>query len=173
MLIDFTKSYALDDLTRAVRAAHEENPRVYLARRILGEATSADRAAALEAWQRVAELAAWFDLHAEDNEARKAAQEAGELAKRERARLAALPMADDTRVDDAMRGKAITAAEGRSWKRLPHTIRCAIRGHYIPASPDDSAMCDRFEADVLALTPSRIVCAPRPENTKFELNTEN
>ena len=134
-MIDYTKTYTLDDLTRAVRSAHEENPRVYLARRILGEATSTDRAAALEAWQRVAELAAWLELHAEDDEARKAAQEAGQLAKRERSRLAALPMAEDTRIDDTMRGKAITAADGLSWKQLPHThTLCHTRALY-PGEP--------------------------------------
>jgi hypothetical protein len=172
LILDYSKTYKNTDLQAAVRAAREALARVDFPRRISALATSTDRAAALEAWQRVAELAAWLELHAEDDEARKAAREAGQLARRERERLAALPMADDAKISDAARREVIASTDGHTWKTLPPTVRAAIRGRYVPASPDDADMPDRLDADVLALSPSRIVCAPRPSNEKFKLNTK-
>lgn len=174
LILDYKKTYSTTDLESAVRSARETVHRVDLPRRVAALATSADRAAALEAWQRVAEIAAWIELHAEDDEAREAAHQAGQLAKRERERLAALPMADDTTITDTARREIIAATEGHAWSGLPPTVRSAIRGRYVPASPDAYDMADRLDADVLALTPCRVVCAPRPGNAgKFKLNTEN
>ena len=174
LILDYKKTYSNTDLESAVRAARETVHRVDLPRRVAALATSADRAAALEAWQRVAEIAAWIELHAEDDEAREAAHTAGQLAKRERERLAALPMADDTTITDAARREIIAATDGHAWRSLPPTVRSAIRGRYVPASPDAYDMCDRLDADVLALTPCRVVCSPRPGNVNgFKLNTEN
>lgn len=173
LIIDYSKTYKHSDLQAAIRAAREALARVDFPRRISALATSTDRAAALEAWQRVEELAAWLELHAEDDEARDAAREAGLLARRERERLAALPMADDGQITDTARREIIAATDGHMWRELPPTVRAAIRGRYVPASPDVADMTDRLDADVLALSPSRIVCAPRASNEKFKLNTEN
>ena len=127
LILDYKKTYSNTDLESAVRAARETVHRVDLPRRVAALATSADRAAALEAWQRVAEIAAWIELHAEDDEAREAAHTAGQLAKRERERLAALPMADDTTITDAARREIIAATDGHAWRSLPPTVRSAIR----------------------------------------------
>lgn len=172
LILDYRKTYTHADLESAVRAAREALARVDFPRRIAAMATSTDRAAALEAWQRVAELAAWLELHAEDDEARKAAREAGHLARRERERLASLPMADDKQIEDTARREIIAATDGHTWKTLPPTVRAAIRGRYVPASPDDADMSDRLDADVLALSPARIVCAPRDGAQRFTLNTK-
>lgn len=172
LILDYSKTYKHSDLETAIRTARETVHRVDFPRRISALATSTDRAAALEAWQRVEELAAWLELHAEDDEARKAAREAGRLAHRERERLASLPMADDKQIEDTARREIIAATEGHMWKTLPPTVRAAIRGRYVPASPDVADMTDRLDADVLALSPSRIVCAPRKSAAAFTLNTK-
>lgn len=174
MLIDYAKTYTAADLDRHIIAARETTARVNFPRRIAAMATSADRAAALEAWQRVAEIAAWLALHAEDDAAHKAALEVEQLARKERERLAALPMADDAKVTDADRRAIIAATVDHRWDTLPPTVRCAIRGRYVPASPDAYDMRDRLDADVLELAPSHIVCVPRPGTAgDFKLNTEN
>ena len=172
LIIDYSKTYKSIDLETAIRAAREALARVDFPRRISALATSTDRAAALEAWQRVEELARWLELHAEDDEARDAAREAVQLARRERERLASLPMADDRPIEDVARREIIAATDGHVWKTLPPTVRAAIRGRYVPASPDITDMADRLDADVLALSPARIVCAPRDTTQRFTLNTK-
>lgn len=170
MLIDYTKDYTAADLNAFINAARERSFWASTPFRMSCSATGYDRAQALEAWQRVAELAAWLELHAEDDEARQAAQDARQLAEEQRRRLASLPMADDARIDDATRREVIAATEGTHWRRLPASIRAAIAGKYVPSAQDlDDNPIDRLEADVLALKPALITCKPRNVEQEFEL----
>lgn len=169
--LDYSQTYTADDLRRAIAAARETAFKCSLPFCVTC-ATGSDRGQALEAWQRVAELAAWIELHSpDDDESRAAAREARTIAERERQRLAGLPMADDTQIADDLRRRVIAATDGHMWRALTPAIRSAIRGRYVPASPDlDDSPIDRLEAEMLDLKPHSITCKSRRQARQFELN---
>lgn len=173
MIAKTSRNYTAQDLDAAIRAA---NARYFWASfpfAVTGMADSGDRADAIAAWQRVAEIAAWLWLHAQDGEGKQAAADARQLAEREIQRLRETPMQDDTRIDDTTRREVIAATDGHEWRSLPASVRSAIQGRYVPASVDlDDSPIDRLEADALALKPAHISSRPRPAEKDFRVNTD-
>lgn len=162
--LDYTKHYTAQDLQAAIGFAKERAFKCSMPFRVAAAATAADRAAALDAWQRVAELAAWLEIHADDDESRDAARSARELAEQERQRLASMPMSDDQAVSDRMRRDAIAAGADRHFIDLPASMRSAISGRYVPQSQDlNDDPTDRLEADILDMQPRLITCERRKD----------
>lgn len=163
--LDYSHAYTRADLTAAVHAAQCSG--VYMAAALTGRAHSDSRAEAVQAWRRAEAIADRLSMSPEND----ADEEAIAAAKREaieaREKLAFARMADDLAVSaDARERLAELAAEAET---VPETVRAAIDAGFIPASPDLDDLRARYDADVEAMRPARISCAPRREG--FTVNT--
>ena len=156
--LDYAQRYTAADLTAAVHAA--EGTCVF--------GVAEFRAEAVRAWRRVAEMAKHMETTGTaDAEAIALARgKAAEATERLRAArtMGDLPVADATR--DYL---AKLAAEA---DRVPDSVAAAIECGFVPASPDVENLRARFDADVCAMEPPRIACAPRKADATFTLNTE-
>lgn len=165
--IDYAHAYTRDALADARHCA--ECSGVYMARALFGTADAQSRAEAVRAWRRVEAIASHIALHDGGKSGTLAAEleAAKNEAKAAREKLARARCADDLAVSaDARAHLETLAAEADA---VPETVRAAIAAGFVPASPDIDDLRARYEADVCALSPARISCAPRREG--FTLNT--